>query len=316
MSSSGDQIRQTRSCGYSIASVSKLTGVSCHTLRIWERRYGLLEPTRSPSGHRRYSLDQVNTLRWLAEEVRRGRTIGACVKNLKQPGAAAFLDSAVQPASAAQALVDLREDLIDHLVSGRLGQAEALFLSAKARMTVPELLGLLATPCLVEAGERWFQGDMAIYQEHIVTNFIRSQLHILLKEVRLRNESPTRTIVVGGVQGDRHEGGVMLGCILLELANWRTLNLGVDLPFSEYQAAVERYKPDAVGVSFVLSRSIHKRFDELSRIKDVPVFVSGRSILNYQGLARRYGLIPLSSSQDALADEMLKAVAEWKKCEA
>src|SRR5262245_673443 len=36
---------------YTIAAVSKLTGVSCHTLRVWERRYGFPEPHRSASGH-------------------------------------------------------------------------------------------------------------------------------------------------------------------------------------------------------------------------------------------------------------------------
>ena len=29
---------------YSIAAVSKLTGISCHTLRVWERRYGFPVP--------------------------------------------------------------------------------------------------------------------------------------------------------------------------------------------------------------------------------------------------------------------------------
>ena len=36
--------------GYSIAAVSKLTGVSCHALRVWERRYGFPVPQRSPRG--------------------------------------------------------------------------------------------------------------------------------------------------------------------------------------------------------------------------------------------------------------------------
>ena len=47
---------------YSIAAVSKLTGVSCHALRVWERRYGFPVPHRSASGHRRYSRDQVRLL--------------------------------------------------------------------------------------------------------------------------------------------------------------------------------------------------------------------------------------------------------------
>ena len=51
---------------YAIAAVSRLSGISCHTLRVWERRYGFPVPVRSPSGHRRYDRDQVQTLCRLA----------------------------------------------------------------------------------------------------------------------------------------------------------------------------------------------------------------------------------------------------------
>ena len=55
----------------------------------------------------------------------------------------------------------------------------------------------------------------------------------------------------------------------------------------------------------MLSRNIQKRFLELSKIRDVPVFVGGRSILNYRGLARRYGLIPLVGSTPLAVGQMV-----------
>ncbi len=54
-----------------------------------------------------------------------------------------------------------------------------------------------------------------------------------------------------------------------------------------------RGRPDAVGLSFALSRSVNKRFRELAELHDFAVFVGGRSVLNYQRLARHHGLIPL-----------------------
>ena len=64
---------------YSIAAVSKLTGVSCHALRVWERRYGFPVPERSASGHRRYAHEQVGVLRDLARLAREGRSIGELI---------------------------------------------------------------------------------------------------------------------------------------------------------------------------------------------------------------------------------------------
>ena len=81
--------------------------------------------------------------------------------------------------------------------------------------------------------------------------------------------------------------------LLLERAGWRVVNLGVDLPVPEYRKAVEAWHPDALGLSFVLSRNIKKRFRELAQIRGLPIFVGGRSIVNYQSLAHRHGLIPL-----------------------
>ena len=46
-----------------IGELSKRSGVSPELLRAWERRYGLLEPTRSAGGLRLYSLDDLERVR-------------------------------------------------------------------------------------------------------------------------------------------------------------------------------------------------------------------------------------------------------------
>ncbi|MDQ6847122.1 MAG: MerR family transcriptional regulator [Candidatus Dormibacteraeota bacterium] len=46
-----------------IGELSAMVGVSTDTIRAWERRHGSLSPARTASGHRRYSMDDVETLR-------------------------------------------------------------------------------------------------------------------------------------------------------------------------------------------------------------------------------------------------------------
>lgn len=48
---------------YPIREVSRLTGVNAITLRAWERRYGLVEPVRTPSGHRLYTYKHILRLK-------------------------------------------------------------------------------------------------------------------------------------------------------------------------------------------------------------------------------------------------------------
>jgi DNA-binding transcriptional MerR regulator len=57
---------------YSIGAVARMIGVPAATLRTWQERYGVVVPTRSEGGHRLYSRDQVEQLRFLADQVADG----------------------------------------------------------------------------------------------------------------------------------------------------------------------------------------------------------------------------------------------------
>jgi hypothetical protein len=101
--------------------------------------------------------------------------------------------------------------------------------------------------------------------------------------------------------------------VLLERSGWRVINLGVDLPVSQYLAAIMHWQPDALALSFILSRRITKRFQELLQIRGLPIFVGGRSILNYQGLARRHGLIPFAGPITTAVAQLPLELEQWVK---
>jgi DNA-binding transcriptional MerR regulator len=57
---------------YSIGAVAQMLGIPAATLRTWEERYGLPVPERSPGGHRVYSRDQVEQLRFVKAQLDQG----------------------------------------------------------------------------------------------------------------------------------------------------------------------------------------------------------------------------------------------------
>ncbi|MBB3103349.1 MerR family transcriptional regulator [Azomonas macrocytogenes] len=57
---------------YPIREVARLTGINPVTLRAWERRYGLIRPTRTESGHRLYSLADIEAIRSIQAWTQRG----------------------------------------------------------------------------------------------------------------------------------------------------------------------------------------------------------------------------------------------------
>ena len=54
---------------YTVKQVATLTGVAEATLRVWERRYAVVNPSRTPGGYRLYDDNQVEALREMASLV-------------------------------------------------------------------------------------------------------------------------------------------------------------------------------------------------------------------------------------------------------
>jgi CheY-like chemotaxis protein len=61
---------------FSIGAVARMTGVPAATLRAWEDRYRLVVPQRSPGGHRLYTREQVEQIRYVAARVGEGMQPG------------------------------------------------------------------------------------------------------------------------------------------------------------------------------------------------------------------------------------------------
>lgn len=108
---------------FRIGEVSRLTATKAFVLRYWETEFPMLQPVKSPSGHRLYRREDIETVfeikRLLYEE---GFTIAGARKHLAGPsggngkGAEHFAAPAVRPAPASKAqkkfLLDLHEELL------------------------------------------------------------------------------------------------------------------------------------------------------------------------------------------------------------
>lgn len=69
---------------FPIREVSRLTGVNPVTLRAWERRYGLIQPTRTDSGHRLYSQADIEAVRSILAWLERGVAVSKVGKILER----------------------------------------------------------------------------------------------------------------------------------------------------------------------------------------------------------------------------------------
>ena len=60
---------------YNLGAITRETGLHPDTLRAWERRYDLPQPTRSDGGQRLYSQRDLEIIRWLIAKQETGLRI-------------------------------------------------------------------------------------------------------------------------------------------------------------------------------------------------------------------------------------------------
>ncbi len=68
---------------YNLKAVINEVEINPVTLRAWERRYDLVKPKRSPGGHRLYSRQDIEMLKWLKERQAEGLSISSAVEMWK-----------------------------------------------------------------------------------------------------------------------------------------------------------------------------------------------------------------------------------------
>jgi len=94
---------------YSIGSVAAMVGIPAATLRTWEERYEVVVPVRTEGGHRLYSRDQVEHLRFVADHVADGRSAADAHRLLSEHLAADLASSHAPQAGSTTLLILLAE---------------------------------------------------------------------------------------------------------------------------------------------------------------------------------------------------------------
>lgn len=70
---------------YAINAVAEMTGVPATTLRYWEKTYGVIKPKRTEGGHRLYSRDDIERIKWLKRKIEdEGLQVAAAHKLLER----------------------------------------------------------------------------------------------------------------------------------------------------------------------------------------------------------------------------------------
>jgi methanogenic corrinoid protein MtbC1 len=241
--------------------------VTVETLRAWERRYGVVRPSRDGSGRRTYSAADVARLRLLRTATELGHTISRLAVLDDEALATLVADSGgnARPGpSRGQSYVERAIDATEH--SDPSGVEEVLT-SAVALLPPNEVVNTVLVPLVREVGERWHRGEVSIAQEHMVTDIVR-RLIISVSRGYIRSDNGP-CLVLATLSGERHELGILMCSWLAATRRFRTHYLGVDCPPAEIARFALEVEARAVLVSIVMPENQVPALEQLREMVDV-----------------------------------------------
>ena len=237
-----------------IGELSRRSGVSPELLRAWERRYGLLQPTRSAGGLRLYSPGDLARVQAMQRHLADG---------LAAAEAAALATQTTGHTDREIAIPAAKDELAAALASFDDGDAHAVFDALLARLSIDTLLRDVILPYLHELGERWERGDVSIAQEHFASTLLRGRL---LGLARGWGRGIGPVAVLACAPAEQHDLGLIAFGLALRARGWRIVYLGTDTPVTSVADAALSCSPAAVVVSAVDPRVFRRHAEELRQL--------------------------------------------------
>lgn len=245
---------------YRIHRFSKLTGLSTHVIRAWERRYGLVTPTRGANRYRLYSDEDVNLFRYLKSQVDSGISIGELAEigreELLRRTKQQVLDTSLEPPPSERLIGDLVQALEDH----DRARFERKLNGALAVIPFEEALHRFLLPLQEKVGELWHDGQISVAQEHFASNQVKQKIYSAINQLPLLEGGPK--ILVACPADEWHEISALTVAYLCRSRGCRVHYLGPNLPLSELAAYCENIQPSFV----LLSMTVHRSVEEVTRL--------------------------------------------------
>jgi len=259
---------------YSIRELEKLSGIKAHTIRIWEKRYNLIEPHRTQTNIRYYTDKDLKKILNVAVLNRHGIKIS----NIAKLSELELREEIMRVSKVNHS----QENVIDSLIISMVDMDEYRFnaiiekyISGHGfRATVTDLY----YPFLEKVGILWQSGDVNPAQEHFVTNLIRNKIISATEQLPHTYNPHAKTFLLMLPEGEWHEITLLFANYLLKEARHEVIYLGQSVPYSDILATGASKSFDYI---FISSTTTQPEFDFILYLKDLGGAFPDKKILYF-----------------------------------
>ena len=256
----------------SIGELARLTGITTHTLRVWEKRYGTPHSQRLPSGHRRYPKEDVPRLRAIAKALESGyrasKVVSGTLEELQAlMGLRSFTDT--NPTSTEEAESSSNEMLVERWVMEiHEYDDDALlqgFHQQWNRVGPLRFVADCAVPFIKRVGTGWESGELTVANEHFATECLSSFLTGKWRQLNSKKQS--WTMLMATLPGETHNLGLLMAAVVASLSNAKITYLGLDTPLEDVIATANKHNPALLCISISKGAKTLDPEDSLLKIR-------------------------------------------------
>jgi len=283
---------------FSMKVTSRMTGLTPHAIRAWERRYGVVAPGRDSNNRRFYRESDIERLALLCKATEAGHQISRIAGYSKEDlqdivGRMNVIDMPSRKAPGVRAaagdltLVRDYNAYADEILSAieRMDRKslEETLMAAESEAGRNALLERVVIPVMERIGDLWRKGELRISHEHLATQAVRTFLGGLLASQKTFPGAPH--VVVTTPSDQVHEIGALSAAVTAASEGWNVTYLGPSLPSEEIAGAVTYNGSKALVLSLIYPESDPLAARELRKLRrylpGMPIIVGGRARHSY-----------------------------------
>ncbi len=222
---------------FSIKDLENLSGVKAHTIRIWEKRYNLLEPDRTNTNIRKYDLINLKKLLNVTFLYNEGYKISK-IASFKEEEITKLINSLAEKNKEDYALQAFKTSMFDfdhHLFT-------KTFNALKKEKTFRELFYDVFIPLLNEIGLLWQTGTIDPSHERFISELIKQKIILNISDIqqeRTKKEVPAFALYLP--YEEIHEIGLLFANYEIISAGFNTVYLGTNIPVESLRYILKHY---------------------------------------------------------------------------
>jgi DNA-binding transcriptional MerR regulator/methylmalonyl-CoA mutase cobalamin-binding subunit len=264
---------------YSINDLERLTGIKAHTLRIWEKRYGLCDPDRSNGNIRKYNDQDLRYLLSVSILNKRGFKISEI---------AGLREEELKEKLGAQINGNQSDHRIEEMILAMLSMDEASFRhvlgAAMVDLGLEDTFSQLIQPFFDRIGIMWLAGSINPAQEHFVSNIIRQKLIVAINSLSPEPIDHKKTFLLFLPENEQHEMGLLLYTYIIKKEGHKVIYLGQSTPLECVKNVMETQKADIMVSAITASLSEDDLKDYLLHLRNAfpgtPLLLGGYQVMN------------------------------------